>query len=77
MGTVSLFVEAALVVLSASMLLALRQRPSSSQARRAGWPGGISLFNKFWVPWAPACLRCAGSRLGSGFLRVPVASFPN
>ena len=29
-GTVSLFVEAALVLLSASMLLALRQRPSSS-----------------------------------------------
>ena len=33
-GTVSLFVEAALVLLSVSMLLALRQRPSSSQARR-------------------------------------------
>ena len=29
-GTVSLFVEAALVLLSGSMLLALRQRPSSS-----------------------------------------------
>ena len=29
-GTVSLFVEAALVLMSASMLLALRQRPSSS-----------------------------------------------
>ena len=28
--TVSLFVEAALVLLSGSMLLALRQRPSSS-----------------------------------------------
>jgi hypothetical protein len=34
-GTVSLLVEAALVVLSVSMLLALRQRPSSSATSRA------------------------------------------
>jgi transposase len=46
------------------------RRSAQDALAESGSPGASPLFNKFWVPWGLARLRCAGSGLGPGFLRV-------